>query len=357
MYRASPLMLATLLFARLRCHEAAVTRRSGHLRAASHGVCISDGDMCVEPASVPSLLAAEPWPQLKLDTESACPSTLPDQSKLMVMPIVPMYHGSTALESIFMSSPKITTLCSAGTWQCEARLDFDGIAHTICNLDSCVDLFSRYVNYWNMSQPILFEKGPRGMHAKVVREYTEMQKERDENPAFFKEHGIADLKLAYVMMWRPVCLSLLSSHARQDARQNATAFALAELTWLEDLVESHKFLTENGVNVLVTNLADMMWRVKASKQRLEEFVPCVGDLDFDYVPKLNKDYFPDNEWKADGSVADFGRSVHPEKCCGYDVAQAKCTGSEGQFFDVLQGDLLDRAEKAVEYLQSRSGAR
>lgn len=84
----------------------------------------------------------------------ACEMPYPGNfSKLMLMPIVPMYHGSTALESVFMSSTDVTTLCSAGTWQCEPRLDFNGKQESIKK-----DLFFRYVQYWNMSKRVLFEK-------------------------------------------------------------------------------------------------------------------------------------------------------------------------------------------------------
>merc|ERR1719277_2045346 len=50
-----------------------------------------------------------------------CDESMPSNERLLVVPIVPAYHASTALEQLLMSSPQVTTLCSAGTWQCEGR--------------------------------------------------------------------------------------------------------------------------------------------------------------------------------------------------------------------------------------------
>jgi len=274
-----------------------------------------------------------------------CNPEVSSTTKFMLMPIVPMYHGSTALESVFMSSSSLTTLCSAGTWQCEARLDFDG-------KQACIrkDLLSRMSKYWNMSKPVLFEKGPRGLHEKVVREYEALVKEHQVSPAKMAELGMEELNLAYVVMWRPVCMSKLSKHARQEIMVNPKKYALDELIWLEDLVKSHKFLTERAVPVLVTNLADMMWKVPESKARMQSFLPCLGELDFDYVPVLNKDIYASNEWKADGSIQAYGESLDPLQCCQYNLEESSCTGP-GALFSLLDGEDMTRAMDALSYLK------
>jgi len=311
---------------------------------------IQEGKQETLPMDVTSIVM-----QATPEAEAGCQETVPDGTKIMLMPIVPMYHGSTALEAIYMSSPKITTLCTAKTWQCEARLDFDGEPHCIQD-----DLLPRYATYWNMSKPVLFEKGPRGMYDKVTREWPEIAKELSEEPDKLQKLGFGTtLKKAYVMMWRPICLSLLSSHAREDMEADPKKFAQDELQWLEDLVNSHKYLLEKGESMMVINMADLLWKTDYAKNKLEAFTPCVGDLDFDYVPQMNKDIFDGNEWKAEGSVKAFGQSVDPWECCGYSLEQNQCMTSDGApdnayVFHLLEKDERDRAEAALTYLVSRS---
>jgi len=304
----------------------------------------------VSRTSLGSEAFLEPEIAEDLELKPACSRFISSDNKLMLMPIVPMYHGSTALESVFMSSSKVTTLCSAKTWQCEARLDFNGRAECIRE-----NLLPRYAEYWDMSKPVLFEKGPRGMYDKVLREYPEIQKEQKEQAKGLMDAGFGDLSLAYIIMWRPVCMSVLSSHARIELKKDPLKFARDELEWFEDLVKSHKYLTAREIPVLVTSLGDMMWNEKYSRPRMLEFVPCVGEIDFDYVPQKGTDIFPGNEWKAEGSLRSFGKSVNPKECCGYDVVRKACRiKRSGYVFDVLPKAEKARADAAVAYLHARS---
>ena len=53
--------------------------------------------------------------------QPACGESLPGDERLLLMNIVPWYHGSTALEAVEMSSAQSATLCSAMTHECEAQ--------------------------------------------------------------------------------------------------------------------------------------------------------------------------------------------------------------------------------------------
>jgi len=307
-----------------------------------------------EENPLPTIIMEEAQVANATKPQVGCQAKVPDGTKLMLMPIVPMYHGSTALEAIYMSSPAITTLCTAKTWQCEARLDFDGEAHCIRD-----DLLPRYAKYWDMSKPVLFEKGPRGMYDKIIREWPEIDKELKEEGPKLDKLGFGTLKKAYIMMWRPICLSLLSSHARDDLEADPKKFAQDELQWLEDLVASHKYLLDKGEPMMVLNMADLLWKTDYAKNKLETFTPCVGELNFDYVPKMGKDIYEENEWKAEGSVKAFGESVDPWDCCGYSLEENQCMTSDGApdnayVFHLLEKDERARAALAIGYLVARS---
>merc|ERR1719433_40657 len=115
----APIVTTILLFAKTTWIQAA------HLRAADPLLCLDAGDMCIPRGHMasPRVLMTQLWEPLKLSSTQGCSSSLSGEEKLMLMPIVPKYHGSTVLESVFMSSPSLATLCTAHTWQCEVFFD------------------------------------------------------------------------------------------------------------------------------------------------------------------------------------------------------------------------------------------
>jgi hypothetical protein len=283
---------------------------------------------------------SDSFPYADEETRRGCPPTLASDARLMLRLLADGHHGTTALEGLFMSSPEVATYCSAGTWQCE--YDFKGYKNLIPD----------YLQYWDVQKKLVwFDKGPRGRCSVISKEYGAFEQERKESDILM-QHGINELKYAYVLNWRPVCLSLLSSLAREQIKNDPKEFARKESNKLQALVQGHKFVMSRGIPILVTNLADMLWSVEQSKARLANFLPCVGDLDFNSVPQLGKDIFPSNYWKADGSVAEFGKATNPSDV-SYDMNLGTCF-SDGDFFDLLEGEELDQAREAESYLLQRS---
>lgn len=284
--------------------------------------------------------------------------------RILLIPLVPAHHGSTALESVLMSSRNVSTLCSSNGWQCEGRaimLDEQKSEDTALwyptlvenytlgwNFTLALELFSRY---WDLDRPILLEKTPRQM---LVVEEARAAFRGAQLPARFFHRGIVQLRLAYVMMWRPICLHVLSSLATKHVNSSSgKRVGKLELQYLEKQVEDHRYLTGVGESVLVINLADLMWRGDRTLGRLQGFLPCGGPLDLDFVPRLGVDIFEGNMWKAPLSVRAFGRNTEPRGCCGYDLERRSCGGADNQanLFAVHLGPGLQKqAETAVKYM-------
>merc|ERR1711924_500634 len=91
-------------------------------------------------------------------------------------------------------------------------------------------------------------------------------------------------------------------------------------------VDHHHWLLREGETVLVINLADLMWRPWRTRERIQNFMPCLGELDVDYVPKLGDDLVIGNLWKADGSARAFGETIDPSSF--YDVESQTCYNSD-----------------------------
>eukprot|EP00415_Alexandrium_ostenfeldii_P002296 UN2296 len=120
------------------------------------------------------------------------------------------------------------------------------------------------------------------------------------------------------------------------------------------LWRAHKYLAGIGAPVLVVSFADLIWRPDYTLRRLPAFVPCLHQLDINYSPRAHKgtdifpenrwkaygslhqldinysprahkgtDIFPENRWKAYGSVRQFGRRTDPERF-GYDAKRRQC---------------------------------
>jgi len=146
----------------------------------------------------------------------------------------------------------------------------------------------------------------------------------------------------YVIMWRPWCLHVLSSHKWTE-----------ETRAIIKLAHAHRQLRAAGADILVINYGDFLWRQHKTKRRLEKFVPCLGALDYDFVPKQGVHVFEGNMWKATASVKTFAALKKPFDCCKYDVARAMCLeGQEGYKDDNVS--LRSEAVSSTEYLRKFS---
>ena len=276
------------------------------------------------------------------------------------------YHGSTALESVLMSSKELGTLCRAGVWQCEGD-------NVLCSGESCRYEWARnrainedvrdpgwnyttalreWSNYWPLDRHVLLEKTPsqwlrikdtvKGLRAAPL-------------PQRFVQLGVRRLTIKVVLMWRPWCLALLSSTARKSQSKNYTRWAIDELVHLNSAFAArHRALTAAGVPCLVISYSDLLFRFDDTARRLKGFLPCLGKLNNSFVPVLGRDIFPGNQWKVRGSVASFSLKWQAEWANMSDGLQ--CNAREGQGHDAVPAAQQNIARDSELYLRRHSRA-
>lgn len=276
----------------------------------------------------------------------ACPRQMPSERRLFLMQLVFPFQGSTALAGMLMSSPEMATLCAFRQWNCEGRKILEATHLVIHDKEDYATMLDLYAAHWDISKPVLFDKSPglllsvpavsEGLNAAPI-------------PTRMIRRGVTEMKYAYILMWRPLCLAPLSNHARRTiTEEGSTALARVELKRLQHHMSTHKYLTDHSQPVLVINMGDLIWRPERNVQRLEEFAPCLGSIDASYVPQLGVDIFEGNGWKADGSIKSFGETVDPA-ALNYRVGKGSCDGRYS-FGEQLSGAELHAANDAMSYL-------
>lgn len=281
---------------------------------------------------------------------AACARHVPEHRRVFLMQLVFPFQGSTALAGMMMSSAEMATLCAFKDWNCEGRkiLEANNVElEAPADFERMLDL---YAQTWDLSKQVLFDKSP-GLLLNVPSVHTGLSKA--PIPARMSRHGVTNMIYAYVLMWRPLCLSRLSNHAMRTVNEEGMqSLARLELKRLEHHVGVHRWLSDRTLPVLVINFGDLMWRSTRSAQRLEAFAPCLGPITATYVPQLGVDIFKGNGWKADGSVKAFGESIDPA-ALNYSVSNGHCTGAFS-YGVLLDNEELQRAREASDYLLSYS---
>jgi len=297
---------------------------------------------------------------------SGCAKSEDASSRLLISAVVQGYHGSTALEEVLMSSDKVATLCSCGSWQCEANC-VEGLARPLdawsYNYNEILSILGKC---WDLERPVLFQKFimPDYCTSNVSKEVYDRVGNHCQSQALMQfetqmSHapipgswpGVQFLNRVYLFLWRPLCLTTLSTHAKSEIERGQKVNHMEmEVHLLAETVETHKLLNGNRP-VLVISLASLIWETARTKNRIQAWMPCVGELSMNYVPELNKDIFPDNRFKADGSVEAFGRAIDPASL-SYNVETREC--SDHALLDGLGDVLLTSSQDATRYLTNLS---
>lgn len=251
--------------------------------------------------------------------QPACDAAIDADERVFLMTVVDAFHGSTALQQTLMGSESLATLCSARIWACEGR-------ELLPNSDpGMFDVLTLYGSYWNLSKPVFFDKSP-GMLKSIPRFFeSQLQSHVGPNgelPPRYLQFGIQRLRLAFVAMWRPVCISQTSSHSPGNPDFE---FAASEGKRLEVLVKDINWMQDLGMPYLVVSFGQLLWNPDATQRRLQNFLPCLPGVSPDYVPQMNVDIFDGNDWKAKGSVRQYGLAKDP-KLVGYNVTTDRCHG-------------------------------
>lgn len=81
-------------------------------------------------------------------------------------------------------------------------------------------------------------------------------------------------------------------------------------------------------------------------------MPCLGELNLDFEPKLGTNIFEGNEWKVQGSVEAYGKQRDPDLFV-YDVDEPRCNSEIDKWplwdKQVLQGANLPKSEELAKF--------
>jgi len=276
---------------------------------------------------------------LNLPLQPGC-SEQETHSRALVSAVVQAYHGSTALEEVFMSSQQVATLCTCKSWQCEAY-SVDGLGTN----DAWSWNYNAYLETlggcWDLSKKVFFQKfmvphdcdkpSPAGAthggeHCQTAAlETFDYSIASASVPPIMQSAGIHRLNRAYLLLWRPLCLTILSTHAKrtiEHSESSRTHLMEQEVHFLQEVRNTYDYL-DGRQPVMVISLASLIWEPDRNQQRLQQWLPCMGPVDMGFVPQMNIDIFPENRFKADGSVKAYGESISPSAF--YNVARRECT--------------------------------
>mmetsp|Transcript_8326 Transcript_8326/g.18183 ORF Transcript_8326/g.18183 Transcript_8326/m.18183 type:complete len:364 (-) Transcript_8326:84-1175(-) len=249
----------------------------------------------------------------------ACQAEPDSSTRVILRVVVPNNHGSTAMEATLMSSTNLATLCASNVWQCEGHKLLEQLGHgtVMEELDTSLWL-KTFSKHWNLEKPVLLDKKTKWMSLAINEDRPLVEA---TPPQAMQSMGIRSLQTAYVIMYKPICLWSLSHFVVDHIKNKPRVHARRELDELEEQVQLHKYLRSEGRPVVVVNYADLVWNSDFTKKRLESFLPCLGSLDMDYVPKLGVDVFPGNNMKVSTGVKTYGQQSDPIDCCNYQLPE------------------------------------
>ena len=218
------------------------------------------------------------------------------------------FHGSTALETLFMSTERVATFCKYTTWQCELNsgrlFNRSGAAdeQELASLLWTADLHDVFVKWAHppLRAPLLGLLASKGIVPKVYA----------------------------INMFRPPCLYPLSSHSVRLRRENATQWAAHEGAVLR---ASFARMPHCALSL---NYGDLLWRFEKVQHAFYDLFGLY--VRNDYVLTLHRDVYPYNELKVHGSLQTYAQSHRPSSY-GYNVTTANCTRD----VDLFPIDVLD----------------
>eukprot|EP00448_Togula_jolla_P017887 CAMPEP_0170585528 /NCGR_PEP_ID=MMETSP0224-20130122/9262_1 /TAXON_ID=285029 /ORGANISM="Togula jolla, Strain CCCM 725" /LENGTH=383 /DNA_ID=CAMNT_0010909019 /DNA_START=33 /DNA_END=1184 /DNA_ORIENTATION=+ len=299
---------------------------------------------------------------------AACKAEMDPEVRTFLRIVVQAGHGSTALESILMSSPKIATLCSSEMWQCEGHKLLESMGHGLATdeIDTHF-MLSTYSQYWNLDRPVLLDKKTKMLDHLPKQDAALL---KSELPYPMKFTGIKRIDTAYIIMYKPVCLWPMSKDLVMLVRNDAGAHARSETKRLQQLVEVHKYFSDQGRPPMVVNYADMVWNPDYVQRELKKYLPCLGDVDMDFRPKLGQDVYEENKMKIDLGVKSYGMTQDPWDCCRYNIGNpgknkpGKCASEWGMMHEdagfagplekFLSSEEKAQLDEAVAYLEKQS---
>ena len=163
----------------------------------------------------------------------------------------------------------------------------------------------------NLTKPVLLEKTPvwwgfpiEELHAAFMTFNDTADLAASDGSSNGADSGavLATVTPVYVVMYRPICISILSSHFKKKGAKYITGkkrfhgheFAnrtldevrfekfASEVDRIEDATAKFKWaLSTEGVKMVAINYADLLWRPRMVSDRLKDGLPCISNLTFD----------------------------------------------------------------------------
>jgi len=224
------------------------------------------------------------------------------------------FHGSTALQLLFLSDHTVSNLCRHTAWQCELH----AVSHN-ASLATLVSLL------WTPDATTLVVKGTR------------WQPFDRAALALLRDKGIRPIVLR-VLMYSPPCLYKLSRTLRARHDRNASAWRAAEQGGLA----RHAALVDGAAITL--NYADVLWDFERVQAALQERLGLhVSDA---FVPVVGCDVFAYNRLKTVGTLRAFA-AAHPPASVGYNASTRQCNErllgeeAEGNLHRLLEASRRD----------------
>jgi hypothetical protein len=271
------------------------------------------------------------------------------------------FAGSTALEGVLMSSPQLSTTCSAKQWQCEPQRtkDFSYTGPPRKRIGALAQYYQMERKVFLLNKVLPCNNIDRATNS-LAADINFLRQRSDPLPGPFTAAGIAALNPVVVIMWSPPCvLNHLSSHAHK-AGTNGRAFQKISSEFYVAMASFHRkqvLLRGNSTSApaaIVVNYADLLWQRSRVLARVLEAVPCLGNnLNPNYIPRVGVDVHPENKFKPRGSLATYAKNHDPVDCCGYNVSKGTCM-NEIENPSLLSPDESLAVSDALAYLYEQS---
>eukprot|EP00469_Lotharella_globosa_P013639 CAMPEP_0167792526 /NCGR_PEP_ID=MMETSP0111_2-20121227/12611_1 /TAXON_ID=91324 /ORGANISM="Lotharella globosa, Strain CCCM811" /LENGTH=298 /DNA_ID=CAMNT_0007685457 /DNA_START=17 /DNA_END=913 /DNA_ORIENTATION=+ len=210
------------------------------------------------------------------------------------------FSGSTAMLQLLMSAG-VQTQCRNLKWECEEFRAYDDPHMPVMKKLEVV------AGNWDLGMgkdhALLFHKVgiPNAWTLGAEDSSFKHILEKRPLPEAFTKHGINEIDAHVILLWQPHCLhNYLSSHGARPDKEY--------IEFHQTFLNAERVLRERGMDVTVVNFGDLIFKPDHVNQQLAH-IPNLPKLDFDFVPTLGKDIFVENEFKAQGSIADYAIHV------------------------------------------------
>ena len=294
---------------------------------------------------------------LEKHPQRACGRELSAGTHIFLSVLGLWFHGSTAMQTLLMSHPNISTLCASESWQCEGdkllRNSSDPEAKRGWNIKwydyafNHVDntpppflsrnytaMLKTFAEVWDLRQPVLMTKMWHPGIASYINGIA-----RAPMPGAMLRGGVQRLVPAYLLLWTPLCMRQYAHGSLMSGVNRSVLNWRDEVRGLMELKQTHLALNRYGASTLVISYADLLWYPESTLQRLGCFLPCLRPFpasSLNFVPRSGVDFNPKSRFKIHGTIRSYG-DAHPPRGYGYDLTFGRCTQGWGSAIPELSG--------------------